>query len=100
MPAVPPPTIRIWCLAVVMVFLFSCRSGALVDFVPGAVATQDVADVGEALLPQQARGDRRPVTAGAVHDRGLGGIQLAEPRGQLSHRDSDRIRDGPGRDLT
>src|SRR6185312_9572664 len=38
MPACPPPTMRIWCLAVVMVFLSRCRLGARDGFLPAGVA--------------------------------------------------------------
>ncbi len=71
----------------------SCRSGVLAGFFPGAVAAEDVADIGEAVAPQQACRHRGPVTTGAVHDGRLGGIEFAQPGRQLAHRDRDRIRE-------
>src|SRR5258708_5404168 len=57
MPAEPPPTIAVWCFAGSRWFV---RSGVLGRVVPGAVAAQDVAHVGESAVPQQACRDRRP----------------------------------------
>ena len=74
-------------------------SDALVGCLPGAVAAQDVADIGEAVLPQQARGHRGPITSGAVDDRRPRGSSSLRRPGSWPDRDGDRVRDGAGGDL-
>src|SRR6476661_6291840 len=52
MPAVPPPTMRIWCLAVVMVFLSGCRAWGASGRLPSSRRSAS-------LVPDAAHGPRR-----------------------------------------
>ena len=52
------------------------RSGRLF---PGGIAAQNVAHVGEAPLPKQARGDRRPVAPAQYTIGRLGDVEFVEP---------------------
>jgi len=59
-------------------------------------SAQDVADVGETALSQQAGRDRRPVSARAIHDGRARGVEFTETPEERPYGIDSGFRDPSG----